>query len=74
MQDAEMIARKADQIPSRNRTRDLYTMSEVCDKLRLSPSTVRRITRAGLIPHIRVAGSVRYKAADVDQILAEGTK
>lgn len=74
MQDAKLTARKADQVPGRSRSRDLYTIYEVCDKLRLSPSTIRRITRAGLIPHIRVAGSIRYKAADVDRVLTEGTK
>lgn len=40
--------------------------AELAEKLNLTPETIRRLTRAGKIPHIQIGKSKRY---DLDAVL-----
>lgn len=40
--------------------------AELAEKLNLNPETIRRLTRAGKIPHIQIGKSKRY---DLDAVL-----
>lgn len=48
---------------------DLLTVSEVCIYLRKSRSTVYRLTRAGLLPALKVGGTWRYSRRSLDEWL-----
>jgi excisionase family DNA binding protein len=43
----------------------LLTVVEVAGLLRLQPSTVRAYSERGSLPHVRIGGRLRFRAADV---------
>jgi excisionase family DNA binding protein len=50
--------------------RRLLTRKEACKKLGVSNPTIIKWTKTGVIPAIRIGSSIRYKACDVDEALA----
>jgi excisionase family DNA binding protein len=52
--------------PSMGTRRDLLTVTELADALAVSVATIRRMTRDGQIPCIRVRSLVRY---DLEAVL-----
>lgn len=64
----------ADTKPVSSPDRTLLTADEVAAILRVTPRTVRRWTRAGLIEPIRLGGRlVRYTPAAVDRLISHKT-
>jgi excisionase family DNA binding protein len=51
----------------------LLTVREAAAYLSVSEVTVRRLVKAGSVPHARVLNSIRFRVADLDQYLAERT-
>jgi excisionase family DNA binding protein len=51
---------------------DVLTTLELARELRVSPLTVRRNVRSGLIPSLRVGRVLRYDLAAVRVALADG--
>ena len=47
---------------------------ELAAILRVNPETIRRKTRSGVIPHMRVGTSVRYVLADVERALTDAAR
>jgi len=47
----------------------LLTPSEVCQILRISRRTLTRLTAAGVLPFVRIGGSVRFVPASINDIL-----
>jgi excisionase family DNA binding protein len=43
----------------------LLTVTELAALLKVNPETIRRLTRAGKIPAVRLGHAYRYRAADV---------
>jgi excisionase family DNA binding protein len=54
-----------------NYTRDarLLRLREVADVLAVSERSVRRLCRAGLLPTVRLGGSVRFRYVDVQSLV-----
>ncbi len=50
----------------------LLTIPDVARRLGLSPSTVRRLVRRGELPRIRVGRSVRFREADLTELIDSG--
>ena len=50
----------------------LYTPKEVANLLRVSVPTVRRWTVAGKLPYLKIEGSVRFRATDVQKFIDRG--
>jgi len=51
---------------------ELLTTSELADRLRLRPDTIRLWTRESIIPAIRITGKViRYDPVEVERALRE---
>jgi excisionase family DNA binding protein len=54
-------------------TRQLLTVAEVADRLRLSRSSVYRLVKAGVLPRVWVsAGTLRIDAAELEQFIYGG--
>jgi len=53
-------------------TKQTMTRLEVAAALKVSTKTVVRWEKAGLLPAIRIAGSVRYSADDVEALISRG--
>jgi excisionase family DNA binding protein len=53
-------------------TVDLLTVSEVAELARVSTRTVWRWVERGRLPTVRVDGTVRFRWADVEQLLTPG--
>ena len=48
---------------------DVLNIDEACEYLKLARSTIYRFTRAGIIPHIRIGRSLRFKKEVLDEWL-----
>ena len=48
----------------------LLTLAEVTERLAISARTLRRWRQRGLLPAIRIAGTVRIRLADLERALA----
>ena len=48
----------------------LLTLAEVTERLGISARTLRRWRQRGLLPAIRIAGTVRIRLADLERALA----
>jgi excisionase family DNA binding protein len=48
---------------------DLLTPAEVCAMFSVSRRTLPRWERAGILPAVRIGGTVRYRAEDVRALL-----
>lgn len=42
-------------------------------RLGVSRSTLYRLRRAGILPSVRIGGSIRYRVLDLDRLVREGT-
>ena len=51
--------------------RDLLTVSEVAEIMRVSNMTVYRLIKSGQLPAIRVGKSYRIREDDVDRFLSD---
>jgi excisionase family DNA binding protein len=51
---------------------DLYTTREVAEMFRVSSMTVYRWRDKGLLPCIKIGGTVRYRASDVKRLFDVG--
>ncbi len=47
----------------------LLKPSEVCQILRISRRTLTRLTAAGVVPFVRIGGSVRFVPSSITEIL-----
>ena len=47
----------------------LLKPSEVCQILRVSRRTLTRLTAAGILPFVRIGGSVRFRPSSIHEIL-----
>ena len=47
--------------------KDILTVEEVAEYLRIHPYTVRRLVRAGQLPGFKVGGQWRFHRDEVDQ-------
>ena len=47
----------------------LLKPSEVCQILRVSRRTLTRLTTAGILPFVRIGGSIRFVASSISEIL-----
>ena len=56
-----------DTLPPETRAR-FYTLKEAADVLGVNPSTLRRQSKAGQFPHVRIGRSVRIPIAEVDRL------
>lgn len=53
------------------RQTDLLSATDAATLLDVSPDTVRRWTRNGKVPHVRLpSGRVRYRKADIEALLS----
>ncbi len=46
------------------------TINDVADKLRVSPSWIYKKCKAGIMPHVRIGGMLRFVERDVDTWVA----
>lgn len=53
--------------------RDLLTVAEVAEMLRVSTMTVYRLIRTGQLPAVRVGRSYRVRRGDLESYLEEQT-
>lgn len=51
-------------------TPELLTAAEVCDILRVSPSTVSRWRRNGVLTGFKVGGSLRFQRSEVERLVS----
>lgn len=51
---------------------DLLTVAEASERLRVSPSMIRKMARQNALTFVRIGRAVRVRAADVDRIVAGG--
>lgn len=58
-------------LPKGNRMEPLIKAKELAEKLSVNVETVRRWTRAGIIPHVVVGQSKRYSLTEVMSELRE---
>lgn len=49
---------------------ELLTIPEVAEVLRISPTGVRRLQAARLIPFVKVGGSIRFVREDIQAYVA----
>ncbi|WP_193009576.1 helix-turn-helix domain-containing protein [Roseomonas sp. FDAARGOS_362] len=49
----------------------LLTLAEVTERLGISARTLRRWRQHGLLPTVRIAGTVRIRLADLERALAD---
>ena len=58
--------------PVQNPIRPLLTLSDLENLLKLHRRTIKRLCRAGKFPQpMKVGGSSRWKAEDIDQLLSK---
>lgn len=53
----------------RNEMEPLLTLSEVAELLRVTPKTVRNKVSRGEIPRAPLAGILRFRRADIEQLV-----
>lgn len=57
------------------RDREVFTVAEAAQLLRISEATVYRLAAAGDIPHRKIRGTgIRFTGADIDKILADALR
>jgi len=61
-------------VSSRVRMPDLLTQTELAQVFGVSPRTIRRWTRNGELHPVRVGGITRYRADDVNALIASSTR
>ncbi len=49
-------------------------VTEVAERLRVSPGTVRRMVRNGELAGVKIGRQILIKASEVDRVLEEGTR
>lgn len=49
---------------------DLLTLDQVCSRLSLSRPSVYRLVAAGKLPAVRIVQAFRFRADDVDALIA----
>lgn len=49
----------------------LLTTHEACETLRISRPTLHRWKTEGIIPHVRIGASIRYKESDVMKFIED---
>jgi len=52
-------------------SKDIFTVEEVAEYLRIHPYTVRRLARAGKLPGFKVGGQWRFKRSEIDKLKGE---
>jgi excisionase family DNA binding protein len=52
----------------------LYKVNEVAQILKIHPITVRNLINKGVIPHVKVGGSIRIKESDLKALLKNAQK
>jgi excisionase family DNA binding protein len=52
----------------------LLTTLEVAEMLRVSPMTIHRWRKSGELPVVRIGSTVRFRASDIDALIARHTK
>lgn len=50
---------------------NLLTTGDVCERLKISRSTLYRLRKAGKIGYVLVRGSIRYRMEDIEAFLNE---
>jgi excisionase family DNA binding protein len=50
-------------------TRELYTVKEVADLLRVSPRTVRKMIAEGELPALKIRDEWRIEQRDIDTLI-----
>jgi len=65
--DSKATQRLADEAP-----KDLMTVPEVADTLRVSPATVYRLVEQRRLPFYRVSGVLRFSGTDLALYLSAG--
>ena len=50
----------------------LYTEKETAELLRCHEMTLLKWRKKGYIPFIKIAGSIRYRESDINQLLKDG--
>jgi excisionase family DNA binding protein len=68
MSKLDTIVQVQSRVSAPNTTR-LLTLTEVAQRLAVSLSTVRRLTRAGGLPAYRVGGQLRVRASELEQFV-----
>jgi excisionase family DNA binding protein len=58
---------------STGRTASLLTTPETAQELSVSPRTVQRLRSAGILTAVRIGRSVRYRSADVAELIGGDT-
>jgi predicted DNA-binding transcriptional regulator AlpA len=58
---------------STNSTNVLVDDRQAQLRLDASRSTLYRLRRAGILPSVRIGGSIRYRLLDIERIVREGT-
>lgn len=53
---------------------DLLTSIEVAERFRVSPGTVLRWAKDGIIPYVRAGRTVRFYSDDVERLLTPVTE
>lgn len=48
---------------------ELLTSTEVADRLRITTKTLRRLADDDVLPRIRIGRSIRFAAADVEELV-----
>lgn len=54
-------------------TEPLLTAAEVAERLNLTERTIRRHAENGVLPHVRIAGSVRFKRDEIEALIADAS-
>jgi excisionase family DNA binding protein len=52
----------------------VLTLKEICEMLRVNPTTVYKMVRQGRIPAFRVGSDWRFRADEIVHWMAENTK
>ncbi len=52
-------------------THQLLTVDAVADRLAVSPATVYRLVASGRLAKLRIGGSTRFRAPDVERLIEE---
>ncbi len=51
---------------------ELWKRADVCALLRVSEKTLRRLIHAGRLPVVKLAGTDRFRPADIRRLINEG--
>jgi len=53
---------------------EILTMKDICDLLRVHPSTVYKMVRQGKIPSFRIGSDWRFRTDAIERWMAEQSK